>query len=56
MWHVPPGQWWITICHDSADAGRAPCSGSVAEPEYAMTSPTLYFSDADGAAMVAVGA
>ena len=33
VWHVPPGQWWITICQDSADGGSVPCSGSVAEPE-----------------------
>ena len=58
-WHEPGSvvpQWSRSTCHDSRDAGRAPLSGSVAEPENEIVSPTAHDAEvADGGSMVATG-
>ena len=49
------GQWCISNDHDSAEGGRAPSSGSVADPEKLITVPTFQVVCADGREIVAVG-
>ena len=55
-WWQFDGQWCMTSSQLSALAGRVPCSGSVAEPEKEMTSPTRHVVPAVGATIVAEGA
>ena len=49
------GQWRMISDHERRDAPRPPSSGSVAEPENEMTSPTFQLSDAAGESIVATG-
>ena len=50
------GQWFRSSDQDRAEAGIAPSSGSVAEPEKVMTWPTLHCRLAAGVVIVGVGA
>src|SRR5829696_8485432 len=55
VWQLD-GQWWRIRSQVSAEAGRVPSCGSVAEAEKLITSPTFQVMPAAGALMVAVGA
>ena len=48
-------QWCMTASQDNAEAGRAPSSASAAEPEKAMSWPTVHWKSAAGVAMVGSG-
>jgi hypothetical protein len=54
VWQVD-GQWWRIRSQVSAEVGRVPSCGSVAEPEKPITSPTFQVVPAAGVLMVAVG-
>ena len=54
MWQFD-GQWCMISSQSERDAGRVPSSGSVAEPEKEMTSPTFQVVPAAGVSIVAVG-
>ena len=45
----------MSSVHDSADAGSAPCSGSVALPAKEIVSATFHVSDEDGDVIEATG-
>src|SRR5262249_38014288 len=56
MWSFGGVPWWISKVQVRPEAGRVPCSASVAWPEKGMVWPTVQVRDDGGVSMTGTGA